>query len=803
MFRLTIRSKIALIVGLAVVVATLLAAAAATVRETDRRQSTLIDELEAVATVLATAVAPATAAGDRYAVLATLRAMARMPRVVHLRVDTPNGVNLAELGDAAVLVHGGEASAGRTKVEVPIISSGQRIGTLALLADTSDLLRALIESLSAAAGAGLVAALAGLAAVWRLHGFVTRPIHDLVAAMDGVRATSNFDVVVAQTSRDETGRLVSAFNDMLGHIRSRDELLAHHRERLESDVAERTQDLNVARLSAERANAAKSEFLATMSHEIRTPMSGLIVMAELLATSELTPRLQRYADTILRSGRSLIAIINDILDVSKIESGRLVLESVPLAPTMLADDTARLFAERAAKKGLELRVEADPSVPAEVMGDPLRFGQILSNLVSNALKFTDRGSVTIRLGTASTGSRTIATPGDLLVLEVADTGIGIAADELSTIFDAYVQAEASTTRIYGGTGIGLSICHRLAEAMGGTIEVASIVGHGTTFTVRLPMIPVVEHVSTGGSSVPAAAAMQAIRGLRILAADDTAISREVLAEALARLGANVTNVEDGKAAVDTFASGPFDLVILDGSMPVMSGYDAARAIRRIEAGQNLKRSPILALTGHVIGPAAQEWRDADMDACLAKPFTIEQLATAILAVSSQLQSAAAVPGRHPIIALDTANPSSSTNGVSPELPLLDAAEIERIVDLDDGSTELVARLARLFQDHTPEAAKRVCSACDRGDLPALVASAHALRSMAASMGAPRLMKLCADIEGTAAAGDLETCRRLVAALPGLTTKTASALQRLAPAPGGHAGHHVPVPRRVPILAPVA
>ncbi|MBX9927003.1 MAG: response regulator [Hyphomicrobiaceae bacterium] len=786
MVTLPIRAKIALIVGLAVVIATLLAAAASAVREADRKRSTLINELDAVATVLATAVAPATAAGDRYAALAAIRAMARVPRVVHLRVITPSGSSLAELGDAAVLVQGGEASAGRAVVEVPIVSGGHRVGTLALLADTSDLLRALVDSLIAATCAGLLAALAGLAAAWWLHGVVTRPIHELVTAMDSVRATSNFDVVVAQTSRDETGRLVSAFNDMLGHIRSRDNLLARHRERLEHDVAERTRDLSAARISAETANAAKSKFLATMSHEIRTPMSGMIVMAELLATSELPPRLKRYADTILRSGRSLVAIMNDILDVSKIESGRLVLESVPLALLNLADDTVRLFAERAASKGIELRIEADPYLPAEVMGDPVRFGQILSNLTSNALKFTDRGSVTIRLSTSGTGAGPRDGQPELLVLQIADTGIGIAADKLETIFEAYVQADASTTRHYGGTGIGLSICRQLAELMGGSISVSSTLGKGSTFTVQIPLVPVIGQVSTGSPSSPAAAVTPELCGLRILIADDIAISRDVLAEALARLGASVSAVDDGVAAVDTYSCGTFDVVILDGSMPVMSGYDAARAIREIETNRGKIRTPILALTGHVIGPAADAWREADMDAYLAKPFNVQQLSAAVQSIFSVVQDAPSGRDQYPAPAGHAPEPGTSDCRDLSCVPLVNASEIAGIVDLDGGDTGLLVRLMRLFHELAPEAAMRIETAVERDDLSALVGSAHALRSMAASIGATRLMTLCADIEAAAAGGDLATSRRLAVATPGLITETCSALDGVAAAKVQHA-----------------
>lgn len=775
MLNLPIRTKIAFIVGIAVLVATLLAAAASAHREAGRRSALLRHELEATAAVLATAVAPAVAEGDRYAALAALRAMARIPRVVHLQVTTTDDTRLAELGDGALLVSGSEV-AKRTTVSSAIISGGRRVGTLLLLADTSDVLRAFQDAISAALGAGLIAAIAGFAVAWRMHGVVTRPIDHLVNAMDRVRSSSDFGIVVPPTSRDETRRLVSAFNDMLGHIRSRDEMLARHRDRLEAEVEERTHALNEARLSAERANAAKSDFLATMSHEIRTPMSGLLVMAELLATSKLQPRLQRYADTIVRSGRSLVAIMNDILDVSKIEAGKLEIESVPISPRALAEDTARLFAERAASKGLSLVVEAEAAVPAEVMGDPVRLGQILANLTSNALKFTESGGVTIRISAAQDWADD--TGAERLVLEVSDTGIGIAPDKLGAIFEAYVQAEASTTRHYGGTGIGLSICRRLAEAMGGTISVASTPGRGSTFQVRLPLVAVSVTPPHPAGWLPDRRATRSEdgqvgsrsnSGLRVLAADDTAISRDVLVEALSRLGADVTSVANGREAVHAYTRCDFDLVILDGSMPVLSGYDAAREIRAFDMAAGRDRVPILALTGHIVGPEAGAWAAADMDARLTKPFTLEQLRSTIEQLTASPETGFA-PVSPPAIALD------ELPGDLP--PLVDHAAIADISQIDAESADLLVRLVRLFFEHVPPAVAAVRAAIETQAPDATARTAHALRSMASSMGAVRLARHAATIETAAVGGELDRCEGLLQELDEIVSQTIRELERV-------------------------
>jgi len=268
---------------------------------------------------------------------------------------------------------------------------------------------------------------------------------------------------------------------MLAQISVRDTALSRHRETLEQTVAERTRELRMARDSAEAANKAKSDFLATMSHEIRTPMNGVMVMAELLAAAELPPRQQRYAEVIVRSGQSLLTIINDILDLSKIEAGKLDLEQVAVSPCGVIDDVMSLFWERASSKGLDLAAFVTPDVPHLIIGDPVRLNQVLSNLVNNALKFTENGHVAVHV-------RAVGRNGDSVALEfsVIDTGIGIPADKIGKLFEAFSQADQSTTRKFGGTGLGLAICRKLIEDHGGSIDLRSEENRGTTVLLSFP-----------------------------------------------------------------------------------------------------------------------------------------------------------------------------------------------------------------------------------------------------------------------------------------------------------------------------
>jgi signal transduction histidine kinase/DNA-binding NarL/FixJ family response regulator/HPt (histidine-containing phosphotransfer) domain-containing protein len=488
----SIRFKLIAVVVTAVVAAVALAALAAAWREADRRFVSTTTEMRGIASAFAGVVSRPLASTDVRGVAENLRGIRNVPRIKYVRVVDSNEDAVFQFGAGIVVVREADASAlrgdiglwraaylGTYPITVPVQAGGRTIGRLEMVADLSDLQAALFESLLAALVLGGVAVIFGVLASLRLQRSITEPIANLKMAIRDVQATHDFDRVVERTSSDEVGELVAAFNDMLGQIRKRDEALTRHQAHLEDQVDRRTQELKAATVAAEQANQAKSDFLATMSHEIRTPMNGMLVMAELLAAAGLPGRQRRQAEVIVKSGRSLLAIINDILDFSKIEAGKLDLESVPVDPAGLVDDVLQLFAEKANEKGLDLAAYVAPDVPAEVAADPVRLTQVLSNLVNNALKFTECGGVII----AVTWDRRR----QLFDVEVADTGVGIAEHKQHSIFDVFAQADQSTTRKYGGTGIGLAICQRLVHAMGGKLTVESTVGKGSSFRFSLPL----------------------------------------------------------------------------------------------------------------------------------------------------------------------------------------------------------------------------------------------------------------------------------------------------------------------------
>ena len=479
--RSTIGRRLASVVLIAIATTILLVTLANSWREATRYAAVKTSEIEGTAHVFASAVSDGVAAGDRVAVLKTLRAIARIPSFSHASVHDLTGKSLAELGSAVALEEKADLPIflRRTlEVHVPVVKGGKKVGRLSVLVNTDDLHKRLIDGLLTGLAAALLSGAIGVAIAYRLQKRITEPLRRLTQTMSDVQNTQNFEQIVDHDADDETGVLVTTFNRMLAEIGERDDRLARHREQLEHKVEERTHDLKTAKDAAEEANAAKSDFLATMSHEIRTPMNGMLVMAELLASANLTDRHRRYADVVVKSGQSLLTIINDILDFSKIESGKLDLECITLEPAAVVDDVLNLFWEKAAGKNLDLAGYVAPDVPDTIQGDPVRLNQVLSNLVNNALKFTEQGHVKVAVSTVPAGSDG-APPA--LRFGVSDTGIGIAEDKLATVFESFSQADQTTTRRFGGTGLGLAICKRLVRAMGGDISVTSAEGQGSEF----------------------------------------------------------------------------------------------------------------------------------------------------------------------------------------------------------------------------------------------------------------------------------------------------------------------------------
>jgi PAS domain S-box-containing protein len=380
-------------------------------------------------------------------------------------------------------------------------------------------------------------------------------------------------------------------------------------------------ELVQAREEAESANRAKSTFLATMSHEIRTPLNGVLGMAQAMAVDELCAVQRERLDVIRQSGESLLAILNDVLDLSKIEAGKLELEETEFDLAELARGAHAAFTAIAQKKGLSFDLEVERSAQGVYRGDPTRIRQILYNLISNALKFTATGEIRVAIRRSD----------DRLEVVVRDTGIGMAPETTTGVFSTFTQADSSTTRRFGGTGLGLSICRELAGLMGGDIGVESELGVGSTFTVRLELPWLRASAAAAADPSPAAVAPSgAVRtAVRVLAAEDNAMNRLVLKTLLHQAGIEPKVVENGAECVEAWQAGTWDVILMDVQMPIMDGPSATRAIRELEAQTGRPRTPIVALSANAMSHQVSEYLAVGMDGHVSKPIEAAKLFEAI------------------------------------------------------------------------------------------------------------------------------------------------------------------------------
>ncbi|MFN3353721.1 MAG: ATP-binding protein, partial [Brevundimonas sp.] len=861
----SVMAKLVLLVLASLLVSFVVTAGVTSWVELRRQSAAEVDRLTRTAEVIGSLAADAVRRADRAEAFTAIRSISRMPDVSYARLET-NGALLAETGAGARLLsdadvrHAAEAPSiwtllrtGSIQVTAPVVSEGERVGSITLFSRTPALRERLVSTLWTTLAGALAALLAGLLVAMKVAARISRPIVALAHRVRQAHHAQDFTSRLEVKAEGEVGDLVDGFDALLAGIRERDARIAAHIETLEAQVEARTAELSAAKRAAEAANEAKSDFLAVMSHEIRTPLNGVLALSEMLADADLPKQQKRHAGVIAKSGRTLLGIINDILDFSKVEAGKLELEAVQLDLAEVLEDVASLFAPKAAEKSLDLAVYVDPALNA-VLGDPTRLRQVVSNLVNNAIKFTESGGV---LMTAE------PTPDGAVRIAVRDTGPGIPQDKLPGLFDAFSQMDQTTTRRFGGTGLGLTICDRLVKAMGGSWDLSSRLGEGSTFAFRVPLpagefsaspigldgfsvrleaLPEMTRVAvtryvralggevsdeadaviSGAASPPSfgiavcdseeAAAVLAERrpetcclarplrladlrsvleqmsrgerprlaeqtaartddvrfpGAHVLVVDDAEVNREVAVEALTKLGARATVAESGPEAIERMREDSFDLVLMDGSMPEMDGFETARRIRAEELERGRPRTPILALTAHVVGAAAEAWRGCGMDGVIHKPFSLGDLRRELLAHCG----AFAATGK--------AEPHVTTTDMpAVDDRLLDPAVRAGLEEMRlNGRAGFFDRIHGLYADQAPLKMAEARAAAAAGDGEALARAAHALRSMSLNLGAQAVSEAASAVEASALACGPTDLERL----DGLLRRTLSAFNAPAPA----------------------
>src|SRR5579883_694177 len=478
------------------------------------------------------------------------------------------------------------------------------------------------------------------------------------------------------------------------------------------------QEAEGARLAAEAASRTKSAFLANMSHEIRTPMNGVIGAAHLLRETSLDAQQRSYVDVITLSGEHLLSVIEDVLDVSKLEAGRMALENIVFNFADVVGTAVELLRPKAVQKSLAIHVQVDPAVGRNFLGDPTRIRQVLVNLIGNAIKFTDKGSVSVSAGYVAEPSGA-----PMLRVEVRDTGVGISADAQKTLFQTFSQADNTITRRFGGTGLGLAISKQLVQLMGGAIGVESRPGEGSVFWFTLPLRQAARSAPDAEQGLRSGAD---VSGRRVLVAEDVEVNRLIAREMLRRMGCQAEMAEDGARAVEMALASDYDIVLMDIQMPRLDGVEATRRIRA--AGGRRGRVPIVALTAHAIASEREAYLAAGLDDYLSKPFKPAALREIIARWTGER------------------NGTSDIAVVSGE-PAPELVDRERLEDL--ARIVSPAALAELFDTwigNTTESVERISSLAAARDGAGLAAEAHRLAGMAGNFGATHLASLARKLE---------------------------------------------------------
>ena len=649
----------------------------------------------------------------------------------------------------------------------PIMVDDQSVGMIVIQSDGSELTARLLRLLLIVLATMLLAALVAFILSSFLQHLISKPILDLAATMEQVSRERDYSLRMDNRSADEIGRLIEGFNDMLEQVQLRDAQLQSYGDELEEKVRQRTaelltsneelattvDDLVVAREQAIAASKAKSAFLANMSHEIRTPMNGIMGMTELLLGGSFSPEQEKkHLRAIRDSTENLMVIINDILDFSKIEAGRLELNPVPFLLRRSIEDSLLPLSIRIQQSGLRLNIAIDPLVPDRLVGDLLKLNQILTNLVGNAIKFSEQGEITVSVEQEPTTDQ-----GVMLRFCVKDQGIGIPDEAQQRIFETFEQADITTTKRHGGTGLGLAICRRLVELMGGAIRVESAPGKGSRFifTVTFQLAAADLEIPDSPTAICSdVAGLELAGGLSILLADDVEVNRELVKAVLSQQEHHFVEATNGREALDAFTHEQFDIVLMDIQMPEMDGLQATIAIRKFEQREGRSRTPIIALTAYAAREDQARCLNAGMDDYLAKPIKPAAIVAAL-----HRHCCRPLAGPQPIPAPTAA--ATPTPAQDQTIPVYDRSGLlERL----GGVETLVPKFMEMFRKGIIVSMEALERAIDSGDKEAIRVASHAIKGSCGNIGAMQMRETALAMEAEARSGDTSGARAGLARL---------------------------------------